>query len=261
MSGLPAGTVTFLMTDIEGSTARWERDRQQMQAAVETHDRLVVEAVVAHHGAVVKHLGDGCWAAFSSPARAVHAAIEFQHAMQSGRWEHGDRLRVRMGIHTGDVDPVEGDYFGPVPNRCSRIVALANGDQIICSAATAHLLDDIALRSEGLHELRGIGLDELFMVLDDRVRVDPHPLRRARAPSTLPTTRTSFVGRDSAVDDIVRHLGDDHSVVTLIGPGGVGKTRLAVEVGARLRDRFVAGVYFCDLGPVHEPDAVVEAVA
>lgn len=261
MPELPTGTVTFLMTDVEGSTARWEAHQAEMLAAMATHDELVSEVIEAHSGVVVKHLGDGFWGAFPSATAAVLAAVEIQSGLQRGAWVHGDRLRVRMGLHTGIVEPSDGDYFGPVPNRASRIVALANGDQIVCSAATAHLLEGVRVRSEGHHELRGIGQEELFLVLDDRMRVDPNPLRRAIAPSKLPLTRTSFVGRDGDVAAVERFLADDHTVVTLVGPGGVGKTRLAAEVGALMRDRFVAGVCFCDLSAVAEPAAVVEAMA
>jgi predicted ATPase len=249
------------MTDIEGSTARWEHDRHEMHSAMATHDDRIAEIVAVHHGHVVKHLGDGCWAVFASASDAAHAAVDFQHAMQLGPWDHGQRLRLRMGLHTGMVEPIDGDYFGPVPNRTARIVDLANGDQIVCSSSTAHLLDGFELRSEGRHELRGIGLEELFMVLDDRLRLDPYPLRRAIAPSNLPRTHTSFVGRAEATATIVRFVEEDHAVVTLVGPGGVGKTRLASEVGTTLRERFMAGVYFCDLAAVAEPGAIVEAVA
>lgn len=258
---LPSGTVTFLMTDIEESSARWEIDAPAMRAAIAGHDAIVTDVVDAHGGVIVKHLGDGCWAAFGSAPAAVRAAIDFQQRIQTGPWQFGERLKVRIGLHTGTTEPTEGDYFGPVPNRAARVADLANGDQIVCSTSTAHLLEGIDLRSEGMHELRGIGVEEVFMILDGQVHTDQQPLRRALAPSSLPRTHTSFVGRDHDIDTVQTFLTNGGSVVTLVGPGGVGKTRLAVEVGLQLREHFRAGIFFCDLAAISDPESLTEAVA
>ena len=263
---LPTGVVTFLHTDIEDSSGWWEREPIEMRRALAGHDELVADVVARNGGAVVKHLGDGCWAAFASASKAVAAAIEFQRRQQQSDRGRDLQLAVRVGVHTGEIEPTERDYFGPVVNRAARIVELANGDQIVCSSATAALLrtaslQNVELRSEGLHELRGIGTDEVFMVLAHGVETSDRPLRRPIAPSNLPRPKTSLVGRE---DDIARagtFVEEDDSLVTLIGPGGVGKTRLAIEVGTRARESFRENVHFVDLVPVSSTAALVEMVA
>jgi len=192
---LPGGTVTFMLTDIEGSSERWETDAATMRSAMSAHDHIVDQIVTNRDGRIVKHLGDGCWAVFTSAADAAEAAVELLARLQRGPWEPGERLDIRVGLHSGAVEPDDDDYFGPVPNRAARIVDLANGNQIVCSGATAGLLSDVALRSEGPHGLRGIGVEEIFMVFDDRYAPDERPLREAVVPSNLPRTKTSFVGR------------------------------------------------------------------
>ena len=192
---LPTGVVTFLHTDIEDSSGWWEREPIEMRRALARHDELVAHVVASNGGAVVKHLGDGCWAAFASASNAVAAAVEFQRRQQRSDQGRGLELVVRVGVHTGEIEPTERDYFGPVVNRAARIVELANGNQIVCSSATAALLRTASLqkaelRSEGLHELRGIGTDEVFMVLADGVETSDRPLRRPIAPSNLPVGQT-----------------------------------------------------------------------
>ncbi|MEO1063663.1 MAG: adenylate/guanylate cyclase domain-containing protein [Actinomycetota bacterium] len=257
--------MTFLLTDIEDSSTSWERSPVAMRAALSAHDALVAEVVASHRGVVVKHLGDGCWAAFSSTSDAVEAAIEFQrrHQRERGGLAAGGALAlaVRIGLHTGDVEPTGDDYFGPTINRLARVTDFANGDQIVCSAATAALVREVDVRSEGLHELRGIGAEEVFTVRADDVLHDPSPLRLPVTPNNLPRPRTSFVGRTSDLDRTVAELAGGAPLVTLVGPGGVGKTRLAVEVAHRSAERFGERTYFCDLVPVADGEAVVEAVA
>ena len=207
-------------------------------------------------------MGDGCWAAFSSAPDAAAAAIEFQAGMQRSTDGPDGRLRVRIGLHTGEVEPTEGDYFGPVPNRSARVAGLANGDQIVCSASTAALLDDHReLRSEGLHDLKGIGSAEIFVLFAEGIHTDVRPLRRPVAPLDLPHVHSTFVGRDGDVADIVAHLGADHAVVTLSGPGGVGKTRLAVEIGTEMAETMTGTIQFCDLTTAGDDDDVAPTVA
>lgn len=259
---LPSGVVTFLHTDIEGSSVRWEQAPIEMRDALAAHDALITEVVAAHGGAVVKHMGDGCWAAFGSATDAATAAIEFQRRHQQADRRGGLRLAIRIGVHTGEVEPTGRDYFGPVVNRSARVVDLANGNQIVCSSSTASLLRDVEVRSEGLHELRGIGVDEIFMVLAEGLETDSKPLRRPVSPTNLPRPTTSLVGRETEVVHVVSFVdGADDVIVTLLGPGGVGKTRLAIEVGARVAGSFREQVHFCDLVPLSDGDAVVEAVA
>jgi len=262
MSALPSGTVTFVWTDVEGSSARWEADAASMREVMTLHDAIVNESIAANGGMIVKHLGDGCWSVFTSASNALDAAADTLRRMQRDPWPLGDRLDIRIGLHTGAVESTDGDYFGPVPNRGARIVDLANGNQIVCSTATAGLLSpDVPVRNEGPHELRGIGVEEIFIVLDPRYDSDDRPLREAAVPSNLPRTRTSFVGRSQDAADAVAYLGEDHSIVTIVGPGGIGKTRLASEVGAALQRETNARVHFCDLAAVADPDAIAESVA
>lgn len=258
---LPSGVVTFLHTDIEGSSGRWEQTPIEMHEALAAHDELITEVVAAHGGAVVKHMGDGCWAAFASATNAIVAAIEFQRRHQRAERRGGLHLDIRIGAHTGEIEPTGRDYFGPVVNRSARVVDLANGNQIVCSSSTASLLQDVELRSEGLHELRGIGVDEIFLVFAEGIETNPQPLRRPVSPTNLPRPKTSLVGREKEVDRVVSFVDDDDSIITLLGPGGVGKTRLAIEVGGRVAGSFGGQVHFCDLVPLSDGDAVVEAVA
>jgi predicted ATPase/class 3 adenylate cyclase len=261
MESLPAGTLTLMLTDIEGSSSRWEANVAVMRAAMVAHDEIVRDIVAVYGGSIVKHLGDGCWAVFTSAPRAAEAAVELLRRMQSEPWEFGERLDIRVGLHTGVVEPTDDDYFGPVPNRAARIVDLANGNQIVCSVATAGLLPGVSIRNAGPHELRGIGVEEICMIVGGGYEADDRPLRQALVPSNLPRTRTSFVGRSITAVEVARCLREEHSVVTLVGPGGIGKTRLAVEVGATLQRGAHEKVHFCDLAAVADPDAIADAVA
>ena len=260
---LPTGTVTFLQTDIEDSSGWWERAPAEMRAALAAHDALIAEVVDRHDGVVVKHLGDGCWAAFDSASKAAAAAIDFQREHQQTDHGKGLHLVMRLGLHTGEIEPTGRDYFGPVVNRMARVIDLANGNQIVCSASTVGLLSDIDVRSEGNHELRGIGIEEVFVIFDPTIETNRQPLRRPTASSNLPRPRNSFVGRDDELAAAVAFIEDEHSLVTMIGPGGVGKTRLAVEVASRLAEPFDRRVYFCDLVPIanRDADAVYETIA
>ena len=258
---LPSGVVTFLFTDIENSTGWWEEHPSEMRTLLAAHDALIAEVVAENDGAVVKHLGDGCWAAFGSATAAAAAAIEFERRHQAAATAGELHLDVRIGLHTGEVAPTGGDYFGPVVNRAARVVDLANGNQIVCTSSCAALLTGFTLRSEGLHELRGIGIDEVQLLLSDSIKTDQRPLRRPVTPTNLPRPKTSLIGR---AGDIERGLGfvlDDDSLVTLVGPGGVGKTRLAVEIGRQATPRFRGQVHFCDLVPATDEDAVAEVIA
>ena len=250
-----------MLTDIESSSTRWESDASTMRAAMARHDEIVAEIVVRNDGQIVKHLGDGCWAVFTSATRSLDAAAELLAFMQHGPWEFGNRFALRIGLHAGAVEPDDDDYFGPVPNRAARIVDLANGNQVVCSGAVAGLLPDSVLRHDGPHELRGIGIEEIYTVLDDRYDADDRPLRQAVVPNNLPRARTSFVGRADVAATVASLLVNKPPVVTLIGPGGVGKTRLAVEVGSALQRDEHARVHFCDLAAVAVPNAVADAVA
>ncbi len=261
MRALPSGTVTFLLTDIEDSSTKWEQTPGEMRDALAVHDSLVADAIAAGGGTIIKHMGDGCWAAFDAAPDAARTAVDIQQRLQRQSTGLRALLRVRIGLHTGDVQPTDGDYFGPVPNRSARVADLANGNQIVCSSATAGLLSGFELRSEGPHLLRGIGVEEVFLLQADGVEPDLRPLRRSAPPTNLPRVHTSFLGRDDDLKRAVALLDGDHSVVTMLGPGGVGKTRLAIEIGEEISTAKNKAVQFCDLAPVGDAEAVVASIA
>jgi class 3 adenylate cyclase len=160
----PAGTVTLLFTDIESSSAQWEADPANMRAAVRRHDEILREVVDAAGGGVFKQVGDGVCAAFSTAVAGLGAAVEARQRLQDEPWPLPDRLRVRMGLHTGVMTPIADDYLGPPVNRAARVMAAANGDQIVCSAARAALCPELHFRDAGLHLLAGVGPERLFVL-------------------------------------------------------------------------------------------------
>ncbi len=249
----PSGVVTFLFTDVEGSTRRWEDDAEVMQAALAVHDEVLRKAIVAQGGWLFKHTGDGVCAAFSSPRAAVDAAIAAQRKLE---------LPVRMGIATGEAELREGDYFGAVLNRAARVMAAGHGGQILLAESTAGLLSGVDLVDLGPRRLRDLPTAVgLFQVQAEGLRTDFPPLRALDVtPGNLRPQTTSFIGRESEVAEL-QAVVKAHRLVTLTGVGGVGKTRLATEVAARLADEFPDGVWLFELAAVTDPAAVPDAVA
>ena len=249
----PSGVVTFLFTDVEGSTRRWEADADAMRAALAGHDEVLRQAIGTHGGWLFKHTGDGVCAAFASPTGAVDAAVAAQRALE---------LPVRMGIATGEAQLRGSDYFGAVLNRAARVMAAGHGGQILVAESTAGLLSGVDLVDLGPRRLRDVPTPVgVFQVQAEGLGTDFPPLR-ALDPSSgnLRPATTSFIGRESEVAELQAAL-HAHRLVTLTGVGGVGKTRLAVEVAARLVDEFPDGVWFFDLAAVTDPAAVPDAVA
>lgn len=265
MGSRPSGTVTFLFTDIEGSTRLWEAHPAHMQTALARHDELTLVAVERHGGTVFSTGGDGFAVAFAAAREAVAAAIEIQRALAGEAWPAGAELRVRIGLHTGETEERGGDYFGPHVNRAARLMAAANGGQIVLSDTTAGALaklDGIELVDVGECRLRDFATAQrVFLLRADDWPGDARPLRTAEAvPGNLPTQLTSFVGR--AVE--VNQIGDAalaHRLVTLTGVGGVGKTRLALQSAAELQAKFADGVWLVELATVNEGPSVGHAVA
>jgi predicted ATPase/class 3 adenylate cyclase len=251
--GLPSGTVTFLFTDIEGSTRRWETDPEAMRPALVLHDEVLRSATEAHGGWLFKHTGDGVCAAFGSARAAIDAAVEAQRTLA---------LPVRMGIATGEADRRGEDYFGPVLNRTARVMAAGHGGQILVAASTAAVVSGVELVDLGEHRLRDLsGVEHLHQVRAHGLRVDFAPLRTLDAvPGNLPVQTTSFVGREMAVKELAEQVRA-HRLVTLTGVGGVGKTRLAVQVAAELIGEFSDGAWLVELAPVGDPAAVPDAAA
>ena len=264
---LPTGTVTFLFTDLVGSTRLWQEFPEAMKAALARHDEIVGEAIVGHGGSVVKTLGDGFHAAFALAQDAIGAAVAAQVGLGREAWGATGPLVVRMGIHSGPAELRAGDYFGTAVNRTARLMGVAHGGQIVVSRATEELVRDTLAAGVGLvdlgeHVLRDVARPErVFQVMHVDLVGEFPPLRSAgRAASDLPPALTSFVGRErelAVVMDVLR----DARLVTLIGVGGVGKTRLALEAAAELAGEFGDGAVLCGLASVTDRRAVPEAVA
>ena len=249
----PSGVMTFLFTDIEGSTRRWEADPDVMRVALETHNTVLRESVEANDGKVFNYTGDGMCAVFSSPRSAVDAAIDAQRALE---------LPVRMGIATGEAEQRGDDYFGTVLNRTARVMAAGHGGQILLDGATAGLLTGVELAELGPRRLRDIARPvELFQVRADGLRTEFPPLKTLDStPGNLKSQPTSFVGRGMAIAELETAIKANR-LVTLTGVGGVGKTRLAMEVATRLKSAFPDGIWMIELAPVGDPAAVPEATA
>jgi predicted ATPase/class 3 adenylate cyclase len=270
MPDLPSGTVAFLFTDVEGSTARWERDRAAMAAAVARHLDILRAAVAAHDGVVFKVIGDAVQAAFPGAPAAVAAAVDAQQALLAEPWLDGEPLRVRMALHAGEAAPdPHGDYLAPVLNRLARLMAAGHGGQILVSQAIQQLTRGdlppaVSLRDLGEHRLRDLleperiwqvvapGLEERFPPLET--------LERRR--HNLPRQPTPFLGRLDEVEAVAALLRRDAvQLVTLTGPGGIGKTRLALQTAVESLDAFPDGVFFVDLASLSDPAQIAAAIS
>jgi predicted ATPase len=245
--------LTFLFTDIEGSTRRWEADADAMRLALESHNKVLRETVEANDGRVFNYTGDGMCAVFESPRSAVNAAVDAQRALE---------LPVRIGIATGEAELRDGEYLGTVLNRTARVMAAGHGGQILLDGATAALLSGIDLLDLGPRRLRDIPKPvAMYQVRAPGLGTDFPPLKAVDATTgNLRPPATSFVGRESELAELQTVL-KEHLLVTLTGVGGVGKTRLALEVAARAATDFPDGVFVIELAAVIDPAAVPEAVA
>ena len=246
----PTGTVTFLFTDLEDSSRLWEHHPEAMQTAMARHDAILRNGVEANRGVIVKGTGDGLHAVFALPGDALHAALDSLRSLQAESWDNTGALLVRMGLHTGQAHLREGDYYGPAVNRAARVMSVATGGQILLSNVTTelvrdHLPGEITLTDLGQHRLRSLDRPErLFQLQHPDLPADFPPLKSQRTTSNnLPAQLTSFIGRETETAQVRALLasnskddGDspssdsNHRLVTLIGPGGTGKTRLSLQV-------------------------------
>lgn len=260
MATRQSGTITFLMTDIVGSTRRWEADREEMSRSLEIHDATLREAIESRGGEVFKTVGDAFCAAFPDARPAVDAAVAIQRALRTSG------LAVRIGIHSGEAEIRDNDYFGPAVNRAARICSAANAKQVLLSDAARALvvdtlpgIDTIDLGvwrlkdiPEPLHlwQLRAPGLSEELR----------RPAAEGVSKARLPSETTSFVGREAELTQVLSALGESR-LVTLVGPGGVGKTRLSIRAARLLAESLRDGAWFVDLAPLLSGDDVVKAAA
>ncbi len=263
----PTGTVTFLFTDIEGSTRLWDHYPREMGPALARHDTLMREAIARFGGTVFKTIGDAFCAAFGTAPEAVGAAIAAQRALEAEEWHGLPGLKVRMAIHTGSAEERDGDYFGAPLNRVARLLSAGHGGQVLLSLATQELARDqlprdIGLRDLGDHHLKDLGRPErVFQVLAPGLPDEFAPLRTLDYyPNNLPIQLTSFVGREREMAAVARALRETR-LLSLLGPGGTGKTRLSLQVGADVLDLFPHGVWFVDLAPLSDPALVPQAVS
>ena len=261
-------TLTFVLTDLESSTRLWEQFPDAMQDAVERHDAILRDAVERARGRVVKGTGDGLLAVFASPADGIDACLAAQGGLRDEPWGEIGPLRVRMGMHAGEAQPRAGDYYGPAVNRAARIMSAAHGGQVLLSGTAAELCTGLppetGLRDLGEHRLKDLFQPErLFQLVHPALTSDFPPLRTLGSrPNNLPTQASEFLGREAQLAAI-RGLLEATGVrlVTLTGPGGIGKTRLALQAAADEIDLFEDGVFFVDLSHARQPEGVFEAVA
>ncbi len=256
----PGGTVTFLFTDIEDSTRRWDEDPSDMADALRVHDGIVRATIERHDGYIFGTGGDGFCAAFSTATDAMDAALETQAELRD---ESAVDFAVRMGLHTGEAIERDRNYFGSEVNRAARLMSIAHGGQVLVSDATEVLLRDrVGLRPLGEHRLRGLrGRMAVYQVLADGLRADFPVLRSVDAlTGNLPQQLSSVIGREELVGEIAE-LVRSNRLVTLTGVGGVGKTRLALEVGAEVAGEFSDGVWLIELASLSDPASVPAAIA
>jgi len=274
MPGLPTGTVTILFTDIEGSTRLWEQHPDEMAAALARHETLLRFAIESAGGYVFKTVGDAFCATFAAARDAVGAAGSAQRSLHVETWPEKAALKVRMALHTGECEERDGDYFGPAVNRVARLEATAHGGQVVVSRSTAEVLGDrlpsgMQLVNLGSHELKDLDRpEEVFQLVIEGVPASFPPLRTPvkgevladlRSPTNLTRPVSSFVGRDDEMAQIANLLGATR-LVTLAGPGGVGKTRLATEVGSCLLAETPEGVWLVELAPLVDSGMVASKV-
>lgn len=265
MTSIPSGVVTLLFTDIEGSTRAWQDHPGAMRDALAAHDRELRAAVVRWHGHVFSTGGDGFAVAFTGVADALACAAAAQRVVPLATAAAGLALSVRMGLHSGEAVERGGDYFGPTVNRAARIMAIGHGGQVLMSAATAALAAQLPERTNlaprGEHRLKDLAEPEpvVELVLGERADGFP-PLRSLSRPrSNVPKVRTAFIGRVSEMSAL-RTLVSERSLVTILAPGGSGKTRLAIELAGQMRELFPDGVWFVDLAGATGSEAVLTAV-
>ncbi len=262
---LPIGTVTFLFTDIEGSTQLWEKHPEAMKAALVKHDAILREAIESNHGQIIKTTGDGVHAVFTTSLDAINATVFVQRSLQS--LLSNLEIKVRIGVHTGEAELRDGDYYGQTLNRAARLMSIAHGGQILLSNATAELMREqlpvnAALRDLGEHRLKDlIRSEHIYQVIHPDLSSEFPPIKSLDSfPNNLPIQLTSFVGREKEIAEIKAMLNSAR-LVTLTGSGGTGKTRLSIEIGTQELTSFANGVWLIELAPLADSSQITPALA
>ena len=265
VQALPTGTVTLLFTDMQGSTALLSRIGDAYGEVLAQHDELLRAAWAHHGGVVIATAGDGFQIAFGSASDAVAAATEAQHRLDTHAWAHGEPVRVRMGVHTGQPRQRGGEYWGIDVHYAARLCDAAHGGQVLLSASTRARVTDAEVEDMGEHALKDFPAPRriFHLLLDGRRGADFPPLRTlAVTHSNLPSVATSLVGRERELARLRELLrAPSERLITVVGLGGAGKTRLAVACAAQSLDAFPDGVTLVSLAPVAQPDAVAGAIA
>jgi predicted ATPase/class 3 adenylate cyclase len=262
---VPSGVVTFVFSDIEGSTRLWEIDPSGMERSLSRHDEIARATIQRAGGFLFKHTGDGFGAAFGSVSAALSAASDVAAALAEEHWE-GPALSCRMGVHSGEAEPRDGDYFGSTVTRTARIMDAGNGGQILVSEATRRLVGErpppgMEFVDAGEHRLKDLGEPVKLNRLVGHGANDPRQLRTLeRAPHNLPIQLSSFVGRQGQIKELA-DLVRQSRLVTLSGIGGVGKTRLSLQVAADVLSDFTDGAWFVELAPLAEAGLLADTVA
>lgn len=266
---LSTGTVTFLFTDIEGSTRLWEEFPEQMRAALARHDAILHEAIRVHQGKCFKTVGDAFYAVFTRAPDAALAALAIQQALLAEPWPPEVPIRVRAALHAGTAERRDGDYFGQALNRIARVLAIGHGGQTLLSRSAADLVrealpKDASLIPRGEHQLKDLAHPEtVFELRHPDLPSEFPPLRSLQSrttPHNLPHQLSSFIGREQEIQEVEAGLRASR-LLTLVGAGGCGKTRLALQAAANLLESYPDGVWLVELAPLVEPSLVLQRIA
>jgi predicted ATPase/class 3 adenylate cyclase/uncharacterized protein HemY len=267
MTNLPSGTVTFLFTDIESSTQLWEQFPEAMKAAHARQESIIRQAVAAHGGYAYKMIGDAFQVAFDTAPQALAAALEAQRALHAEPWQEPCSIRVRMALHTGVTEERGDDYVGPILNRVARLLGAGHGGQVLLTQPTYDLVRDdlpheVSLRDLGEHRLKDLVRPErIYQLTASGLPPDFPPLKTLDAfPHNLPVQATSFIGREREIVEVKRLLWESR-LVTLTGPGGTGKSRLALQIAAEFLEFYPDGAWLVELAPLADPVLLPQTVA